>query len=46
MFFEAINGNFERSQYFNIETIFWKTKAFFKKLENPFLDDSTKIENV
>ena len=26
--------------------IFWKTKAFFKKLEYRFLDETTKIENT
>ena len=25
---------------------FWKTKTFFKKLESPFLVESTKIENA
>ena len=29
-----------------LKQIFWKTKTFFKKLENPFLVESTKIKNV
>ena len=28
-----------------MKEIFWKTKTFFKKLENSFLVESTKIEN-
>ena len=32
-FYVAINGNFERFQYFNFETDFMETKTFFKKLE-------------
>ena len=29
-----------------LKQIFWKTKIFFKKLEELFLVESTKIENV
>ena len=29
-----------------LEQIFWKTKTFFKKLENHFLVESSKIENA
>ena len=29
-----------------LKQIFWKTKTFFKKLENRFLFESTKIENT
>ena len=25
---------------------FWKTKTFFKKLESPFLVESTRVENA
>ena len=33
-------------QQFNLRQIFWKAKAFFKKLEYSFLVESTKIENA
>ena len=33
-------------QYFNFETVFWKTKIFFKKIDYCFLVESTRIENV
>ena len=29
----------------NLKQIFWKTKTFFEKLENQFLDGNTRIEN-
>ena len=29
-----------------LKPIFWKTKIFFKKLENRFLVESTEIENT
>ena len=38
----TISGNFERFQYFNLETDF----LYFKKLEYRFLVESTKIENA
>ena len=45
--FVAIIGNFERLQYFNLETNFLKKKkTFFKKLERRFLVESTKVENA
>ena len=45
--FVAIIGNFERLQYFNLETNFLKKKkTFFKKLECRFLVESTKVENA
>ena len=28
-----------------LEQVFWKMKTFFKKLENRFLVETTKIEN-
>ena len=36
-FYETINGNFERFQYFNFETEFLKNEKLFKKLEYHFL---------
>ena len=45
-FYVTISRNFERFQYFNLETNFRKTKHFFKKLEHRFLVQSTKIENA
>ena len=30
----------------NLKQIFWKTKTFFKKLENHFLVEAIKIENT
>ena len=42
----TISGNFERFQYFNLKTGFWKTKIFFKKLEHRFLVESTKSEHA
>ena len=39
----------EALNVFNTSTlkqIFWKTKAFFKKLEYHFLAESTKIKNA
>ena len=45
-FYVTTSRNFERSQYFKFEEIFWKTKAFFKKLENYFLFKRTNIENA
>ena len=29
----------------NLKQIFWKTKTFFEKLENQFLDGNARIEN-
>ena len=42
----TISGNFERFQYFNIETDFLEMKTFLKKLVYRFLVESTKIENA
>ena len=39
----TISGNFKCFQYF---LSIWKRKAFFKKLGNLFLFESTKIENT
>ena len=41
----TVSGNFERS-FLTLKQIFWKTKTFFKQLENGFLVESTKIENT
>ena len=46
MFFCDNQWKFERFQYFNFETDFWKTKFFIKKLEYHFLVESFKIENA
>ena len=46
MFFVTISGNFEQFQYLTLKQIFWKMKTFFKKLENRFLVESTKIQNT
>ena len=45
-FSATICENLERFQYFNLKQIFQKTKTFFRKLEYPFLVESTKIENA
>ena len=34
------------SNTLTLKQIFWKTKTFFKKLENCFLVESTNIENT
>ena len=45
-FYVTIIESFKRFQYFNLKQIFWKTKAFFRKLEYRFLIEITKIENT
>ena len=42
----TITGSFERIQYFNFETNFWKTQTPFKKLKYRFLVESTKINST
>ena len=45
-FYVTISGNCKRFQYtLTLKQIFWKTKAFFKKLECRFLVESTLIGN-
>ena len=42
----TVSERFKRFQFFNFETNFWGTKTFFKKLENQFFVETTKIENT
>ena len=42
----TISGNFERYQYFNFETNFFKNENFFQKTGVLFLVESTRIENA
>ena len=42
----TITGNFEHFQYFNFEADFLENKSLFKKTGEPFLVESTKIENA
>ena len=45
-FYLTINDSIKRFQSLTLKQIFWKTKTFFKKLENHFLVETTKIENT
>ena len=42
----TITGNFEHFQYFNFEADFLENKSLFKETGEPFLVESTKIENA
>ena len=42
----TISESFKRFQYLTLKQIFWKTKAFFKKLEYRFSVETTEIENT
>ena len=42
----TISESFKRFQYFNFKINFLKTKTFFKKLEDRFLVETTKIGNT
>ena len=42
----TVSRNFERFQYFNLETDFLENENLFQKLDYRFLVASTKIENV
>ena len=45
-FYVTSSENFKHFQYFNFEANSWKTKTFFKKLEQLFLVERTKIETA
>ena len=45
-FYVTISGNFERFEYFNFETDFWKMKTSLKKLVYRFLVDSFMTKAV
>ena len=42
----TISESFKRFQYFNFETNFLENENLFKKLEDRFLVEATKIENT
>ena len=47
IFYVTITGSFECFQHFNFETNFLKNEnLFFKKLENSFAVENTKIESL